>query len=134
MRHRLALLAFALLLPSIASGMTDEEALALVKLQDERQNSVGDYRALVFIEQKERNKNDQVYEAMVYRRDLTEKMVILFVRPKEEAGKGYLRVDKNLLLYDPTVGKWERRTELERIGGTSDRRQYFDSTQHVDVV
>ncbi len=129
MRHRLALLAFALFLPSIASGMTDEEALALVKLQDERQNSVGDYRALVFIEQKERNKNDQVYEALVYRRDITEKMVILFVRPKEEAGKGYLRVDKNLFFYDPTVGKWERRTERDRIGGTTSRRQDFDRSR-----
>lgn len=129
MRSFLAALSLTLLAASPASALTDEEALALVKLQDERQNSVGDYRALVFIEQKERNKNDQVYEAMVYRRDLTEKMVILFVRPKEEAGKGYLRVDKNLFFYDPSVGKWERRTERDRIGGTTSRRQDFDRSR-----
>lgn len=129
MRVRLAAFALILFAASPAGALTDEEALALIKLQDEKQNSVGDYRALVFIEQKERNKNDQVYEAMVYRRDLTEKMVILFVRPKEEAGKGYLRVDKNLFFYDPTVGKWERRTERDRIGGTTSRRQDFDRSR-----
>lgn len=132
MRFLLAFFSLALLVPSLAHGMSDEEALALIKLQDERQNSVGDYRALVFIEQKERNKNDQVYEAMVYRRDITEKMVILFVRPKEEAGKGYLRVDKNLFFYDPSVGKWERRTERDRIGGTTSRRQDFDRSRMAE--
>lgn len=130
MRFVFAAAAMTLLLAAAPAGaLTDEEALALVELQDERQNSVGDYRALVFIEQKERNKNDQVYEAMVYRRDVTEKMVILFVRPKEEAGKGYLRVDKNLFFYDPSVGKWERRTERDRIGGTTSRRQDFDRSR-----
>lgn len=132
MRVLLAALSLAILVPSLASALTDEEALALIKLQDEKQNSVGDYRALVFIEQKERNKNDQVFEAMVYRRDLTEKMVILFVRPKEEAGKGYLRVDKNLFFYDPSVGKWERRTERDRIGGTTSRRQDFDRSRMAE--
>lgn len=114
------------------AGLTDEQAQALLKIQDDRQNSVGDYQALAFIEQKERNKNDQVYEAMVYRRDVTEKLVILFLRPKEEAGKGYLRVDKNLFFYDPTVGKWERRTERDRIGGTNSRRQDFDRSRMAE--
>lgn len=143
---RLKFLALAILLASTSAAaqqetppavpsstaLTDAEAQALVKLQDERQNSVGDYQALVFIEQKERNKNDQVYEAVVYRRDVTEKLVILFLRPKEEAGKGYLRVDKNLFFYDPTVGKWERRTERDRIGGTNSRRQDFDRSRMAE--
>lgn len=132
---RFSLLACLLfLLPTLAwaeeaKGLSDEEAQALLRIQDERQHSVGDYQALVFIEQKERNKNDQVFEAMVYRRDVTDKMVILFLRPKEEAGKGYLRVDKNLFFYDPTVGRWERRTERDRIGGTTSRRQDFDRSR-----
>ena len=45
------------------------------------------------------------------------------------AGKGYLRIDKNLWFYDPTVGKWERRTERERIGGTNSRRSDFDESR-----
>jgi len=120
-------LAAALARPALAidQGTVDK----LVAQVDERQRNVGDYRSSVYIERKERNKNDVVYEANVYRRDATDKFVILFAKPKEEAGKGYLRVDKNLFLYDPTVGKWERRTERERIAGTDSRRNDFDESR-----
>jgi len=129
MRIQAAALFGALLFALPAHALTDAEAQALIATQDERQNSVGDYQSLAYIERKEKNKNDQVFEAVVYRRDVTEKMVILFLRPKDEAGKGYLRVEKNLFFYDPTVGKWERRTERERIGGTDSRRQDFDRSR-----
>src|SRR6185436_1516476 len=54
---------------------------------------------------------------------------ILFLKPKSSAGQGYLRIDKNLWFYDPSVGKWERRTERERIGGTNSRRSDFDDSR-----
>src|SRR5262249_37548377 len=46
-------------------------------------------------------------------------------KPKSEAGKGYLRLDKNLWSYDPTTGKWERRTEGEGVSGADSRRAGF---------
>jgi hypothetical protein len=55
--------------------------------------------------------------------------MILFTKPKGEAGKGYLRLDKNLWSYDPTTGKWDRRTERERIAGTDSRRADFDESR-----
>lgn len=120
---------FAAALPSAAQALTPAETLALLKEQDERQQQTGDYQGLVFIERKEKNKNDLVYEAVVYRRDEGDKLVILFLQPKEEGGKGYLRIDKSLFFYDPTVGKWERKTERERIAGTDSRRQDFDESR-----
>jgi len=105
----------------------DAEAMrSLLERVDDRQRNQGDWKATAYIEQKERNKSDLVYEAHVYRRDADEKFMILFVRPRTEAGKGYLRIDRNLWIYDPSVGKWERRTERERIGGTDSRRADFD--------
>ena len=95
---------------------------------DTRIRSNGDYKALVYIEQKEKDKPDVARDALVYRRDLDQKLMILFTKPKTEAGKGYLRVDRNLWYYDPTVGKWERRTDRERIAGTDSRRQDFDQS------
>jgi hypothetical protein len=65
----------------------------------------------------------------VYRRDADDQLVLLFLKPQAEAGKGYLRVDKNLFFYDPSVGKWERRTERERIGGTNSQRADFDESR-----
>jgi len=104
-------------------------ALALVRQIDDRQRNSGDYKTQVYIERKERSKNDVVFEAVVYRRDADDKLMILFSAPKAEKGKGYLRIEKNLWMYDPTVGKWERRTERERIGGTDSRRADFDESR-----
>ena len=57
--------------------------------------------------------------------------MFLFTKPKAEAGKGYLRIEKNLWLYDPATGRWERRTERERIGGTNTRRGDLDESRLV---
>lgn len=122
-------LALAFAPPARALAATQEEVDAIVKELDERQRNSGDYKALCYIEQKEKDKNDLVYQAVFYRRDDDDKFMILFLKPKSEAGKGYLRLDKNLFMYDPTVGKWERRTERERLLGTDSRRGDFDESR-----
>ena len=112
-----------------AFAMSDAEMTKPLVQLDNRQKNSGDYKSLAFIEQKEKGKTDLVYEAVIYRRDEQDKLMIMFTRPKAEAGKGYLRIDKNLFMYDPTVGKWERRTERERIGGTNSQRSDFDESR-----
>jgi len=119
-------------LPGAALAGDDALALKLVRELDERERNSGDYKALVYMEQKEKDKNDLVYQLVVYRRDEDDKLMILFLKPRTEAGKGYLRLDKNLFMYDPATGKWERRTERERIGGTSSNRRDFDDSRWVE--
>lgn len=114
---------------AVLKPWTEAEVKAAIKTLDERQRNSGDYRTNVYIERKEKNKNDVVLEATVFRRDADDKLMILFSNPKAEKGKGYLRIDKNLWMYDPSVGKWERRTERERIGGTDSRRADFDESR-----
>jgi hypothetical protein len=119
-----------LVVPTAARAQPSQaEVDAMVAVVDDRQRNSGDYKALVFIEQKEKDKTDRVFRAVSYRRDADDKLMILFLEPKAEAGKGYLRLDKNLFFYDPTVGKWERRTERERISGTDSRRSDFDESR-----
>src|SRR5919204_6343153 len=115
---RLAAAALLLLAAAPARALSQKETDDLVALVDQRQRSSGDYKALCYMEAKEKDKTDVVYELVIYRREEDEKLLMLFTKPKAEAGKGYLRIDKNLWLYDPATGKWERRTERERIGGT----------------
>jgi len=105
------------------------QLVELLKKVDERQKNQGDWRSESYIEQKEKGKVAVVYEALVYRRSADQRFIILFTKPKASAGQGYLRVDKNLWFYDPSVGKWERRTERERIGGTNSRRSDFDESR-----
>jgi len=123
------LLAAATLLPRAAAALSQAETDALVRTVDQRQRSSGDYKALCYMEAKEKDKTDVVYELIVYRREAEEKLMLLFTKPKSESGKGYLRLDKNLWLYDPATGRWERRTERERIGGTDTRRGDLDESR-----
>jgi ABC-type lipoprotein release transport system permease subunit len=112
-----------------AAALTKDKMVDILRGIDPRIHSSGDYKALIYLEQREKDKPDLVREALVYRRDSDEKLMILFTKPKTEAGKGYLRIDKNLWYYDPSVGKWERRTDRERIAGTDSRRQDFDQSK-----
>lgn len=112
-----------------ASALDGTQMHEVLKTIDDRQRNNGDYKALCYVEQKEKDKNDRVLQVVVYRRDEDDKLMILFLKPKAEAGKGYLRLDKNMFLYDPSTGKWDRRTERERIGGTDSRRGDFDESR-----
>jgi outer membrane lipoprotein-sorting protein len=106
-----------------------EELLKTLQVVDARQRNAGDFRSLVYIEQKEKGKSTVIYEAQVFRRSADQRFIILFTKPRSSAGQGYLRVDKNLWFYDPSVGRWERRTERDRIGGTNSRRADFDESR-----
>ncbi len=122
-----AVLLAALSLP--ARALTQKETDDFVKLVDERQRNNGDWAAICYMESKEKDKTDVVYELVYYRRSEGQRLLILFTKPKSESGKGYLRLEKNLWLYDPSTGKWERRTERERIGGTDTRRGDLDESR-----
>ncbi len=122
------LLLSALGAPALARA-ADVDVNKIVRAIDERQRNQGDWKALCYMEQKEKGKTDVVYELVVYRRDLANQQLFLFTKPKSEAGKGYLRLEKNLWFYDPGVGRWERRTERERIGGTETRRGDLDESK-----
>jgi hypothetical protein len=107
----------------------NDDLVQVLKDIDERQNSSGDWRAVAYMEQKEKGKADTVYEATFMRRPQGQQFLMLFTKPKTSQGQGYLRSERNLWFYNPSVGKWERRTERERIGGTNSRRSDFDESR-----
>jgi hypothetical protein len=131
-RSVLLLLAATTLAPSAALAaepQSKEKMVEILKVVDDRQRNSGDWRSLAYIENKERGKVDVIYEALFFRRSEDQRFMFLFTKPKASQGQGYLRIDKNLWFYDPSVGKWERRTERERIGGTNSRRSDFDESR-----
>ena len=87
------------------AALSNAEMVELLKHVDDRQKNNGDWRASAYLEQKEKDKVDVVYETEYYRRSQDQKFMILFTKPKSSAGQGYLRIDKNLWFYDPAVGK-----------------------------
>jgi outer membrane lipoprotein-sorting protein len=130
MRTLLAALTLSLLAtPALAAPLDAAAMDKLLKEIDVRQAQNGDYRSTAFIIQKETGKPDVAQQAVVYRRQEGAKLMIMFQQPKEMQGQGYLRIEHNLWFYDPSVGKWERRTEREKIGGTNSRREDFDESR-----
>lgn len=125
-------LIFSLNLAQSALALTDDETKKLVAEIDARQRNSGDYQSVILIDQKKKDKTDTAFEARVYRRDENDKWMILFLKPKAEAGKGYLRLEKNLFLFDPALGKWERQTERASIAGTGSQRNDFDESRLAD--
>lgn len=109
--------------------LTQKETDEIINTVDDRQRNSGDYKCLAYVKETERNKEPRLYQAVVYRRDTDDKFMILFTKPKEEAGKAYLKIDKNLWNFDPSTGKWERRTEREKLAGTNSRRSDFDESR-----
>ena len=94
-RTRTTSFAFALaLLASLAvhgrafAALTTPQMVDLLKAVDERQNNNGDWRASAYLEQKEKDKVDVVYETEYYRRSSDAKFMILFMKPKSSAGQG----------------------------------------------
>ena len=108
------------------AAQTPEQARALLKLIDDRMGNAGDSTSTVYIQEKRRGQVDVIYVTTVYRRSREQKFMMLFHKPKSSRGQGYLRIDKNLWFYDPSIGRWERRTERERIGNTNSRRVDLD--------
>ena len=125
------LLSLFVVTPAFA-GPSKPQLVDLLKTVDTNQKSIGDFRSDTYMEQKEKGKLSVVYEAQVFRRSADARFMILFTNPKASQGQGYLRVDSNLWFYDPAVGKWERRTERERIGGTDSRRSDLDESRLAD--
>jgi outer membrane lipoprotein-sorting protein len=125
----LAVLGCLVLPRPVLAALNHEQLIDILKVVDDRQRNQGDWRSNIYIEQKEKDKVAVVYDALVFRRSADQKFMIIFTKPKASQGQGYLRVDKNLWFYDPSVGKWERRTERERIGGTNSRRSDFDESR-----
>ena len=84
-----------------------------------------DFKALLYLQQKHREKGDLLYKAAIYRQDESDRLMMLFLKPKSDAGKGYLLLDKNLFLYTPDTGSWTRVSE-DRISGTDTNLADFD--------
>ena len=121
--------AFAFSVPDKAtpfpSTLSQTEVTAMVKRMDELSRFETDFNAEIYLQQKHREKGDLLYKMAVYRQDKSNHLTMLFLKPKTDAGKGYLMLDKNLFLYAPNTGDWTRVSE-DRISGTDTNLADFD--------
>lgn len=104
---------------------------ALLKKVDDAQTRGGSFKMTFFMVNQQGDAPAIAREGSVFGMlDSTDdRLVILFSKPKTEQGTGYLRIEENLWSYDASVGRWERRTERDRIAGTDSRREDFEAPE-----
>ena len=105
--------------------LSQSEVDDLMLKVDELSRFDTDFKALLYLQQKHREKGDLLYKTVIYRQDENDRLMMLFLKPKSDAGKGYLVLDENLFLYTPNTGDWTRVSE-DRISGTDTNLADFD--------
>jgi len=121
--------------------LNQQQVDALVVKLDELSHFDSDLQAQLYLQQKHREKGDLLYKAVVYRQDENDRLMMMFIKPKSDAGKGYLVIEKNLFLYTPSTGSWARVSE-DRISGTDSNMADFDdwnlakeyNARYIDTV
>jgi hypothetical protein len=119
-----------LLLAALAAGpaaaaeatpaQAQAQAEALLKKADDYKRLDEDVTQRIIIQETVRDVRI-VREGMVYNRANND-MSTLFTAPKTVEGTGYLRLGRNLFSYEPSIGKWDRRTDRDQLAGTNVRR------------
>lgn len=122
--------------PCEASGkkgpLSVEDATKLLQTFEHRTQAPGDVKALLDVQVNRAAAPTVSQQMLTLRRDGEDSFIVLLTSPKTEAGKGYLYREKNFWFYDPSVGRWERRTERDRIGGTNARRSDLAPRRDVE--
>lgn len=104
----------------------DEESIQdLLAQLDKKSKFNGDYKAIIYAHSKNRETGEKVQQIAVYRRDEDDRMMMLFLKPKSDAGKGYLLIDKNFFSFEPSTGSWTRVSD-ERVGGSALNKGNFN--------
>ncbi|XXF81251.1 outer membrane lipoprotein-sorting protein [Myxococcaceae bacterium GXIMD 01537] len=115
-------------LPAGALAQQPSDAASMLRTIDSRQDAAGDLKSLVSLEFRPGDGGPNVlFEVLVIRRSAEGKVVMLWTKPKEHSGKGYLRLIPNMWFYDTNTGRWERRTDRTRLNGTDTRRADLDA-------
>ena len=97
------------------------EATELLARIDELIRFGSDGKAAFYLEEEQQGRR-VAREGKAYNRASEDQFVFFIEKPKTEQGGGYLKLGNNLFAYDAKLGRWERRTERDRLAGTNLRR------------
>ncbi len=104
----LTLAALAMTTGAFAQDNVDFKAV-LAKV-DAQTNFKGDASAKVTIQSKKPGENDNIMQAQYFRRDAEDKFMILILKPEVNKGQGYLKIEDNIIFYDPESRKFSKLT------------------------
>jgi outer membrane lipoprotein-sorting protein len=125
MRKSSAILILALLGLWAASAQTPDFTAMLKKVDALVTFSNSDFSAECMVVQTKPGEGVTTNRVALFRRDSKEKYLMLILEPKSEKGKGYLKIDEGLWLYDPVNRKFEFSSSKERFQNSNARNSDF---------
>jgi outer membrane lipoprotein-sorting protein len=94
----------------------DANYLAILEEIDRSQNfNNTDFSASFTFVSEKPDEETSVFKARMFRRDLEDKFVLVFMEPQIQQGQGYLQVDENLWFYDPESRKFTHSSLRENL-------------------
>jgi negative regulator of sigma E activity len=136
MKRFLMILATAGLLGAAAAA-DDVDFHAILAKVDEQTNFKGDASAKVTIQSKKPGEDDNIMQAQYFRRDAANKFMILMLKPEVNKGQGYLKIDSNIIFYDPESRKFSKLTGSGNFQDSNAKNSDFQASslaQDYDVV
>lgn len=131
MKRFLMSLTVALALTGMAAAEEVDYKAILAKI-DEQTNFKGDASAKVTIQSKKPGENDNIMQAQYFRRDAEDKFMILILKPEVNKGQGYLKIDDNLIFYDPESRKFSKLTGSGNFQDSNAKNSDFESSSLAD--
>lgn len=136
MKRMLLTLTTALALTGMAMAEDTDFKAILAKI-DAQTNFKGDASAKVTIQSKKPGENDNIMQAQYFRRDAEDKFMILMLKPEVNKGQGYLKIDDNLIFYDPESRKFSKLTGSGNFQDSNAKNSDFQASslaEDYDVV
>lgn len=101
----------------------------LKKAEDNTSFAGTDFKGDYTVVQEKPGEGKKITEAIMYRRDVSEKWTILITGPVKEKGKGYLQFDGNIWFYDPADNCFTFTNAKDKFQGTNANNSDF-APQH----
>jgi len=110
----------------------DPDFHAILAKIDEQTNFKGDASAKVTIQSKKPGENDNIMQAQYFRRDTDDKFMILVLKPEVNKGQGYLKINDNIIFYDPESRKFSKLTGSGNFQDSNAKNSDFESSKLAD--
>jgi hypothetical protein len=105
----------------------------ILKSLEANMTMTSDARAKVNITQQKAGEGVKAMEALWYRRDRDNSILIVMLAPESDKGVGYLRVSDNFWMYRPNTRTFQHINRDESIGGSNAHGQDFENRKLTEL-
>lgn len=114
-------------------GITREEGRDILRRADALVTFPGDdFSAEYTVTELRPGEGTSRTQFVLFRRDRVNSYTILIMEPAQDRGKGYLRIDQNLWLYDPVARRFTVVSASDRFQNTNARNSDFTQSTLAD--